>query len=33
LPEPRYLVPGDQVQLGIEGLGESKQVAILDPEA
>ncbi|MDP4838964.1 MAG: fumarylacetoacetate hydrolase family protein [Algoriphagus sp.] len=33
LPEPRYLVPGDRVRLGIEGLGESEQVAILDPEA
>ncbi len=33
LPDPRYLVPGDRVRLGIEGLGESEQVAILDPEA
>jgi 2-keto-4-pentenoate hydratase/2-oxohepta-3-ene-1,7-dioic acid hydratase in catechol pathway len=33
LPEPRYLVAGDRVHLGIEGLGESEQVAISDPEA
>ena len=33
LPNPRYLLPGDRVQLGIEGLGEAEQVAILDPEA
>jgi 2-keto-4-pentenoate hydratase/2-oxohepta-3-ene-1,7-dioic acid hydratase in catechol pathway len=33
LPEPRYLVPGDRVHLGIEGLGESEQEAISDPEA
>lgn len=32
-PEPKYLVPGDIVELGIAGLGESRQVAIQDPEA
>lgn len=31
-PEPKYLVPGDIVELGIAGLGESRQVAIQDPE-
>ena len=32
-PEPQYLVHGDTVELGIEGLGISRQVAINDPEA
>lgn len=32
-PEPKYLQPGDVVELGIEGLGESRQVAMKDPEA
>lgn len=32
-PEPKYLQPGDIVELGIEGLGESRQVAMNDPEA
>lgn len=32
-PEPRYLKPGDIVELGIAGLGESRQEAIQDPEA
>lgn len=32
-PTPRYLEEGDVVELGIEGLGESRQVAINDPEA
>jgi 2-keto-4-pentenoate hydratase/2-oxohepta-3-ene-1,7-dioic acid hydratase in catechol pathway len=32
-PEPKYLKAGDIVELGIEGLGSSRQVAILDPEA
>jgi 2-keto-4-pentenoate hydratase/2-oxohepta-3-ene-1,7-dioic acid hydratase in catechol pathway len=32
-PEPKYLKAGDIVELGIEGLGFSRQVAILDPEA
>lgn len=32
-PEPRYLQPGDVVELGIDGLGVSKQVAMNDPEA
>ncbi len=32
-PEPRYLVPGDVIELGIDGLGSSRQVAKLDPEA
>jgi len=32
-PEPKYLKPGDIVELGIDGLGISKQVAINDPEA
>ncbi|GMQ24380.1 fumarylacetoacetate hydrolase family protein [Algoriphagus sp. oki45] len=32
-PEPQYLKEGDVVELGIEGLGISKQVAINDPEA
>lgn len=32
-PEPRYLEPGDIVELGIEGLGISRQVAMNDPEA
>ncbi|GMQ29653.1 fumarylacetoacetate hydrolase family protein [Algoriphagus confluentis] len=31
-PEPQYLKEGDVVELGIEGLGVSKQVAINDPE-
>ena len=30
---PRYLENGDTVELGIEGLGVSRQVAINDPEA
>lgn len=33
LKEPRYLKSGDRVRLGIEGLGESAQLAIQDPEA
>lgn len=32
-PEPRYLQPGDVVELGIDGLGVSRQVAMKDPEA
>lgn len=32
-PTPRYLEHGDTVELGIEGLGVSRQVAINDPEA
>lgn len=32
-PEPNYLKPGDIVELGIDGLGISRQVAINDPEA
>ncbi|KAI9549555.1 putative ureidoglycolate lyase-like [Daphnia sinensis] len=32
-PEPKYLKSGDIVELGIEGLGESRQEAIQDPEA
>lgn len=32
-PEPKYLQQGDIVELGIEGLGESRQVAMNDPEA
>lgn len=32
-PEPRYLQPGDVVELGIDGLGESRQAAMKDPEA
>ncbi len=29
---PRYLKPGDTVELGIEGLGEQRQDVIADPE-
>ncbi|TDQ18442.1 2-keto-4-pentenoate hydratase/2-oxohepta-3-ene-1,7-dioic acid hydratase in catechol pathway [Algoriphagus boseongensis] len=32
-PNPRYLEYGDIVELGIEGLGISRQVALKDPEA
>ncbi|WP_297335341.1 fumarylacetoacetate hydrolase family protein [Algoriphagus sp.] len=32
-PEPRYLKHGDVVELGIDGLGMSRQVALNDPEA
>jgi 2-keto-4-pentenoate hydratase/2-oxohepta-3-ene-1,7-dioic acid hydratase in catechol pathway len=32
-PEPKYLKPGDIVELGIDGLGISRQVAMNDPEA
>lgn len=32
-PNPRYLEHGDTVELGIEGLGISRQIAINDPEA
>lgn len=32
-PEPKYLQPGDVVELGIDGLGVSRQVAMNDPEA
>ncbi|PZV87456.1 2-keto-4-pentenoate hydratase/2-oxohepta-3-ene-1,7-dioic acid hydratase in catechol pathway [Algoriphagus aquaeductus] len=32
-PEPRFLEQGDIVELGIEGLGISRQVAMNDPEA
>ncbi len=32
-PEPKYLQNGDVVELGIEGLGWSRQVAMNDPEA
>jgi len=32
-PNPQYLQPGDIVELGIEGLGSSRQVAMNDPEA
>jgi 2-keto-4-pentenoate hydratase/2-oxohepta-3-ene-1,7-dioic acid hydratase in catechol pathway len=32
-PEPKYLEPGDIVELGIDGLGVSRQVAMNDPEA
>ena len=31
-PNPRYLEHGDTVELGIEGLGISRQIAINDPE-
>lgn len=31
-PEPRFLEHGDIVELGIEGLGVSRQVAMKDPE-
>lgn len=33
LTPPTYLKDGDVVELGIEGLGEAKQIAINDPEA
>ena len=33
LTPPTYLKVGDVVELGIDGLGESKQTAINDPEA
>ncbi|REG88739.1 fumarylacetoacetate hydrolase family protein [Algoriphagus antarcticus] len=33
LKPPTYLKEGDVVELGIEGLGEAKQVAMNDPEA
>lgn len=33
LNPPTYLKEGDVVELGIEGLGEAKQVAMNDPEA
>lgn len=29
---PRYLRPGDEVQLGISGLGEQRQIVMSDPE-
>ncbi|MDG1277152.1 MAG: fumarylacetoacetate hydrolase family protein [Algoriphagus sp.] len=32
-PEPKYLQPGDIVELGIDGLGSSRQVVMNDPEA
>jgi 2,4-didehydro-3-deoxy-L-rhamnonate hydrolase len=32
-PEPYFLKHGDEVELGIDGLGVSHQVAINDPEA
>lgn len=32
-PEPRFLEHGDIVELGIDGLGVSRQVAMKDPEA
>lgn len=32
-PNPRYLEQGDIVELGIDGLGVSRQVAMKDPEA
>ncbi len=32
-PEPRFLEPGDIVELGIDGLGVARQVAMKDPEA
>ncbi|WP_111671002.1 fumarylacetoacetate hydrolase family protein [Algoriphagus litoralis] len=32
-PTPRYLEHGDTIELGIEGLGISRQVAMKDPEA
>jgi 2-keto-4-pentenoate hydratase/2-oxohepta-3-ene-1,7-dioic acid hydratase in catechol pathway len=32
-PEPKYLEHGDIVELGIDGLGVSRQVAMNDPEA
>jgi 2,4-didehydro-3-deoxy-L-rhamnonate hydrolase len=32
-PEPKYLRPGDIVELGIDGLGSSKQEVMKDPEA
>jgi 2,4-diketo-3-deoxy-L-fuconate hydrolase len=32
-PEAQYLVDGDIVELGIDGLGVSRQVAMNDPEA
>ena len=28
---PRYLVPGDVVELGVAGLGQARQVAVADP--
>ena len=28
---PRYLVPGDVVELGVDGLGQARQVAVADP--
>jgi 2-keto-4-pentenoate hydratase/2-oxohepta-3-ene-1,7-dioic acid hydratase in catechol pathway len=31
-PTPQYLRPGDKIALGIEGLGEQRQVCIADPE-
>jgi 2-keto-4-pentenoate hydratase/2-oxohepta-3-ene-1,7-dioic acid hydratase in catechol pathway len=27
-PEPIYIKPGDMIELGIDGLGSSKQVAV-----
>ncbi len=33
LKPPRYLKSGDVMELGIEGLGTSRQVAVNDPEA
>jgi 2,4-didehydro-3-deoxy-L-rhamnonate hydrolase len=30
---PRYLEPGSQMRLGIQGLGEQRQRVIADPEA
>lgn len=33
LKPPRYLENGDVVELGIDGLGKARQVAMLDPEA
>lgn len=32
-PEPKFLEPSDTVELGIDGLGSSRQVAMNDPEA
>jgi 2,4-didehydro-3-deoxy-L-rhamnonate hydrolase len=32
-PEPKFLEHGDTVELGIDGLGSSRQVAMKDPEA
>ncbi len=29
---PKYLKPGDVIELGIEGLGESKQIAVADSD-